>query len=314
MSVFAPTRVVVWCSADQAEVVRRVVACGGVELVGVCGAEPIQTATLAQGLNVAPIDDPRQLGREPEAETVWLAADVELPVETIRQLARHSRVVSTALHPSTLADLDGSPPRIEFAPLTAVLPPLEDVELREHFGTAHGIVADLAGPAQLGGIAARLFDFADLVTRWIGTPTQVTATWLSGDGRSTPASTPRAAGGTLSVQFRSERGPAAVGLISAAATWRRRLAITGPLGLIEIGEQAIAWRDEAGRIVDHEVLAADGAEALIARALTHQGPDGGSADPAARLAICEAVWLSCRTGSAESPARLMETLLPGRNR
>ncbi|HMN95995.1 MAG TPA: hypothetical protein PKC43_06705 [Phycisphaerales bacterium] len=305
----ADLSMVVWCSADQAELVRRVVAAERIALLGVCGADPMQTATLAQALGLPGIDDPRKLGRDPEAGVVWLAADVELPSETIRQLARRSRIVATSLQPSTLADLAaGEEAPIEAAPLTAVLPPLEDPEFRAQFGRAHGIVADLAGPPQLGGIGARLYDFADLTARWLAPPASVTATWLAADGRSSPPPSPRGAGGTLSIQLRDESGAVAVGLISTASAWRRRLAITGPLGLVEIGEQTIALRDEAGRLVDCEALAADAPEAQIARQLVHPESAGAPADRAARLAICEAAWLSCRTGAAESPSQLMETL------
>ncbi|MFO0875471.1 MAG: hypothetical protein U0575_16090 [Phycisphaerales bacterium] len=127
-----------------------------------------------------------------------------------------------------------------------------------------------------------------------------------------------------------------------------RASFLGPAGRLDAGPRAVAWFDPDGAQVDEhrpapDVAAArsddDGATALdsagsvsdpmiaaiaaLATALRRGAAaqrEGATEirtvpanDLVGALAVCEAVRLSCRTGSPESPAALMETLAAPRS-
>lgn len=341
----AGPRAIVWTEQGRAEVLRAVASAVGLRVVGAGCAAKGRSSAVASVFGCAAVDDLRSALTEGECDIVVIgsAGDfgaVSNPGDAGAVLAarqRGVRVVTLDPLPASAMELSGawsaSGPGGLRAVDAAVFVPLartgrscrEAAEVLEMFGKPRTLLVEACCRPEEGTLGARLFSAVEVLVWLMGEPESVDAAYASPE-RGTlvplPGETLRDAHGDITANFRFVDGRAAALLASdQAARWGRTITMLGPGGRLRVFDDGFEWVGADGERVDSsrqvkrrgETPDRSAGVATMAEAVTRlldpAIPDEGPVDHAAVLAVCQAVLLSTRTGSAESPStirRMME--------
>jgi len=306
----------VWCSAEQAPLVRETAATAGLTVVAI-GSERISEATeLAAQFNARRVDDPRQFSQATEADLLWLAAGDSLNAEMPGGMDVLDRPIVTLQPPlGSLTDASNPPecPTAVFVPLMRRSPGFEAAaQVLPQFGPVLCVNVFLrSGPGQ-GTLASRLFDAMDVVNTLCGAPETINAA-LAGPLAEVPERLSVLCGHmTLNLRFKANRC-GCVALSDRAGTWFRGVTVLGDHGHLRISDTGFEWIGVDGTLIDrHAEPASSGLPALIAGQLKHllveHPPSDPPMDHVALMALFEAARLSCLTGQDESPAKLIHMM------
>lgn len=336
---------IVWAEQDRAGVVRAVAAAAGLSVVGAGCATKGRSSAVAALFECPPVDDLRSVLTEGACGLVIVGSAGDFgaasnPSDASAVLAarqRGVRVVTLEPLPASALELAGpwsasGPGGItavhaaRFVPLARTSRSFRDAaEVLEMFGRARTVQIEGCCRPDEGSLGARLFGAVEVLVWLMGEPESVDAAYAPPERNllvPLPGETLRDAHGDITANFRFSDGRAAAVLASdQSARWSRCVTMLGPGGRLRVFDDGFEWVSPAGERVDAarqtkrrgesiETPRSVGAIAeAIGRLLDPAIPDDGPIDHAAVLAVCQAVLLSTRTGSAESPStirRMME--------
>jgi hypothetical protein len=314
-------RVACWVGETLLPAFRALTADDRVHVVTMGGTDAV-TRDVAAELNLAHVDDPRQLAATAEVEAIVLmdperrlSAD---ELTAILSAAQDRPLLSMATRPSGLAAfLEEASPLSGSGPLPLPVPWFRGLrrgrrllEAMETFGTPFSASVEVSGPRADGLLATRLLDSFDLLSTWFGLPAFVDAAAVR------PPGTADAAPDRLFVIARYLDGR--VASVTAGADGgrhQRSVTLTGQGGRLRLVDDGIDWSDAEGAIVEFQTsspprdldLADDLAESIeaIVRRLVPMRPAEATLD---LLAVCEACMLSARTGEPEAIDRVRRML------
>lgn len=341
----AGPRAIVWAEVDRAEALRAVVGAAGLVVVGAGCATKGRSSAVAAVFGCPVVDDLRLALTEGECDLVVIGSAGDFgtashPSDAGAVLAarqRGVRVVSLEPLPASALELAGAWSASAAGGLKAVdaarFVPLartgrscrEASEVLEMFGKPRTLLVEACCRGDEGTLGARLFSAVEVLVWLMGEPESVDAAYASPE-RGTliplPGETLRDAHGDITANFRFADGRAAAVLASdQAARWNRTITMLGPGGRLKVFDDGFEWVGADGERLDSsrqvkrrgETPEKAGAVAPISEAIVRlldpAIPDEGPVDHAAVLAVCQAVLLSTRTGSAENPGtirRMME--------
>jgi predicted dehydrogenase len=298
---------IAWLSAGQEPHLRDLLERAAVDLVAVTAPHPQEATALARAFAVDALPDLRAALQHERADVLWLAAPVDHLEREQRPLRpREPALLAAEPFPRSVGETIVAPDsRIEVAPLLRWAP--------GHVAAAE-VVSQLEGPfavsVQLvsgpgeGTLLGRLFDGLDLIESCCGPVERVDgAAWgPRGDHRHV----------TANLRFGDGRG-AALTVSHGAGSWFREATLLGDESCLRIWDDGFAL-SRRGRPTER--LGGRGAPVRYGHLVAHQmsrrlerrPPQAPPADTTRLLALCEAVWLSARTGQGESPRRLLELL------
>jgi hypothetical protein len=338
-------KVIVWAEQERAAVLHAVAAFAGFSVVGAGCATKGRSSAVAAIFDCPVVDDLRSVLTEGECDLVVIGTAGDFgaasnpgdaaAVKAARQ--RGVRVVSLEPLPASALELAGpwSTPgpggvtavdAAHFVPLARISRSFRDaVDVLEMFGRARTLLVEACCRPEEGTLGARLFSAIEVLVWLMGEPESVDAAYAPPERGllvPLPGETLRDAHGDITVNFRFADGRAAAILASdQSARWSRSITMLGDGGRLKVYDDGFEWVSAAGERVDAarqtkrrgETLETPRSVETIAEAITRQLdpaiPDEGPMDHAAVLAVCQAVLLSTRTGSAESPStirRMME--------
>ena len=250
---------IVWAEPDQADLVRAATAEAPVELIAAGGPDPDGARTLAEGIDVAPIDDLRAAVAQGNVDLVWLAGDRPLAEATRTALASTADLrVLTARPRPTLASA-------EVTPLVRRGPAFGRVlDLLPEIAPLRAISIVSAGAATDAPLAGRLHDALDLLVRLAGPPDVVHA--IATDAPRTDEDTGLT--GAVSITARGAGLTAGLVLDAHGGAWRRDVTLLGAGGAIRFSDDTLEWTGSDGTVLDrHTEDAPWTAGQLIGRAL-----------------------------------------------
>ncbi len=345
MSMEADIRAVVWAEPDRALVLRSVSALAGLAVVGAgCGVKG-RSSGVASIFGCAVVDDLRSVLTDGACDLVVIgsagdfggASDPSDAAAVLAARQRGVRVVSLEPLPASALELGGAWSATGAGGLSAVdaavFVPLartarsfrECAEVFEMFGQARTLHVEACCRPDEGTLGARLFSAVEVVVWLMGEPESVDAAYAPpgrGPVMALPGEKLRGTVGDITVNFRFADGRAASVLASdQSGRWSRNLTMLGGGGRLRVYDDGFEWVNSEGDKVDAarhtkrrgETLEMPRSVEAMADAFTRlldpAIPDEGPIDHASVLAVCQAVLLSTRTGSSESPStirRMME--------
>jgi hypothetical protein len=345
MTAPAGHKAIVWAEFDRAEIVRAVAAKAGLAVIGAGCATKGRSSAVAGLLDCPVVGDLRSALTEADCDLILIASAGDFgtashPGDAAAVLAarqRGVRVVTLEPLPASALELvgpwsaagAGGGPAVDaatFVPLARTGRAFRDAaEVLEMFGPARTLHVEACCRPDEGSLGARLFSATEVLIWLMGEPESVDAAYAPPE-RATliplPGETLRETHGDITANLRFADGRAASILTSdQSARWSRNITMLGSGGRLRIYEDGFEWINPAGERVDasrHTKRRGETTEtplsvSTIAEAITRlmdpAMPEEGPMDHAAVLAVCQAVLLSTRTGSAESPAtirRMME--------
>jgi len=308
-----PSRVLAWMEPAQLELLRQTIRATGFELVGVGCDERSDANDLADALDVPASADLRHaLERDHQSiDLLWLLAGSPLD-DPIREVIRRTgmRTITSEPRPQSINDVARDP---ALADLFTFVPQMAFSDgfmaaraLLEELGVVRCVNVSFTAPPAAGSLHARLYDALHVITT------------LCGDAMAVHAATGNSAteGDALPHQWLSANvmfpgGQAAVLTVRCGTgPWARRLIAIGDHGMLDIDDTTCRWLERSDE-PDHRGPSVTVGE-LVARQLRRMRQHHERLDPPVNasnlLALCEAAWLSCRTGQVEAPGRMIEAM------
>ena len=184
-------------------------------------------------------------------------------------------------------------------------------EAIEQLGQRHCVNVSLrSGPGE-GTLLARLLDAMDVVEALCGMPQTIDAA-LAGPLQGIPDSAADLRGHlTANMRF-LENLCACIAVSDSAGCWFRGVTILGEGGSVRITDAGFDWIAPDGRVVESHEQAMMPPGRLVGMEIKRMIERADSTEPpldhARLLGLCEAARLSCRTGEAEEPAKVLEVL------
>ena len=335
----AGPRTIVWADEPRAECIKAVAEAAHLRVVGAgCGVKG-RSSAVAGLFDCPAVDDLRSVLTEGECDAVLIASAGDFgaaakPSDALAVLHAHQRGVrvmtldplpASALElsgpwttpgPGGVRPLDG----LAFVPLVRSSRPYRDAaEVLEMFGAARTLLIEACCRPEEGSLGARLFGAIEALLTLVGEPDSVDAAYAPPQrGQLIPqlGETLREAHGDITANFRFADGRAAAMLVSdQSGRWSRNVTLLGGGGRLRIFDDGFEWINPAGESVDTSrqvkrrgETPASRAVPIIAeavsRALDPAVPTESPLDSAGILAVCQAILLSTRTGSAESPSTI----------
>ncbi len=310
-------RLVAWAEPGQMPLLREAIEGGTLAMAAVGSPDTADGTQLSEDLATERTLTLRDAILRDDVDMLWIASPQ--PVEKDeRRLLREARAgaVTTEPLPASAADVLSDPDEARtahFVPLMRQGPGFERAgEVFDTFGERYAANIFLGcGPGQ-GTLFARLFDAMDLAEAIGGTVEQVHAALWRPIG--VVPETLRSLTGTLTINLRFRDNRCASLCVSdCAGAWLRRVVLVGAGGCLRIDDGGFEWIAPDGRTIDAhrekqtpspgELVARQVRRLLEGRAGINQPPD-----TARLLAVCEAARLSARTGSPETPEKVIEML------
>ncbi|HZW09767.1 MAG TPA: hypothetical protein VFF69_07680 [Phycisphaerales bacterium] len=338
-------RAIVWVAEDRVEFLRAVARAADLRVVGAGSPVKGKSGSIAAALGCGSVDDLRSALTEGECELVLVGSPGDFgaasaPSDAAAVLAarqRGVRVVTLDPLPASALELAGGWSSVGLGGVRAVdaarLVPLarcgrsfrDAREVREMFGPARTLLVEVCCRPDEGSLGACLFSALDVLVWLMGDPESVDAAYATarrGPLVALPGESLRDAHGDITANCRFADGRAAAILASdQSGRWSRNLTMLGDAGRLRIYDDGFEWVSAAGERVDASrqtkrrgetpelARSVEAAADAVTRLLDPAVPEEGPIDHAAVLAACQAVLLSTRTGSSESPAtirRMME--------
>lgn len=337
-------QVVVWTDERRMAFLSEVFAVAGVEVIGAGSPEKGKSSAVAQYFDCKPVDDLRQVLTEGPASCVVIGsadafASSSDPGDVQAVLACHRRggmvlslepVPASALEYSACwSGMSGSvvpADLVQFVPRMGAMRSFRDAaDSREMFGPVRTLLIECCTRPEEGSLGAAMYRAVDMMHSVLGEPMGVDAAYsLSTSGLlvALPGESLRELHGDLTAHVRFDSGCAAVLLVSdQSGRWSNTITMLGPGGRFRIYDDGFEWVGmDAQRVDAFRQTQNRGEEPQPSRSVAAVGeaigrlldptiPRIGPVDHAAVLAVCQAMLLSARTGSAERPAtirRMME--------
>ena len=310
-------RLVAWAEPGQTPLLREAVEDGTLAMAAVGSPDTADGAKLSEDLATERTLTLRDAILRDDVDMLWIAS--RQPIEKDeRRLLREARAgaVTTEPLPASAADVLGDPDEARtahFVPLMRQGPGFERAsEVFDTFGERHAANIFLGcGPGQ-GTLFARLFDAMDLAEAIGGTVEQMHAALWRPIG--VVPETLRLLTGTLTINLRFRDNRCASLCVSdCAGAWLRRVVVVGVGGSVRIDDGGFEWIAPDGRTIDaHREKRTPSPGELVARQVRRllEGRDRISPPPdtARILALCETARISARTGSPETPDKVIEML------
>ncbi len=310
-------RLIAWAEPGQTPLLREAVEDGSIAMAAVGSPDAADGTQLSEDLAAQRTPTLRDAILRDDGDMLWIASPQPIEKDE-RRLLRESPTgaVTTEPLPASAADVLGDPDEARTAhcvPLMRQSPGYEAAaDVFETFGERHAANIFLGcGPGQ-GTLFARLFDAMDLAEAIGGTIEQLhAALWrpLGGVPETLPSLT-----GTLTINLRYRDNRCASLCVSdAAGGWLRRLVVVGVGGSLRIDDGGFEWIAPDGRTLDahHEERTPTPGELVarqVRRLLEGRAAISPPPDTARLLALCEAARISARTGSPETPDKVIEML------
>ncbi|MEM8758375.1 MAG: hypothetical protein AAGF47_11415 [Planctomycetota bacterium] len=316
-----------WLRADQTDLVRRVIADAGFELIAAGGdgghelaahagartASDLRALVASTDASLVLLGDPGPFAdgaRRDDFKTLLAAAQAGITIASLEPIPPLSLHLTD---PAWRSASDVARERVVFTPLVrrgAAFRRAQD--LLESFGPIDTVAIQTLGRGAEGSLGARLTGACDLLIRLLGMPLAVHAIHTPGPDDPPAPETLRGFRGHLAATFRFAEGQSASLFASdRAATWSRSLTLIGPGGRIVADDETVEWYDAAGLHVDSMTArhreTDDLAASVIAddlRAVMGNAPRTAPVDLGSVLATAHAGLLSARTGHAEQPEKI----------
>jgi hypothetical protein len=344
-------RAIVWASEEVAEFVRAALRTAEITPVGAGSPVKGRSGAVAAIFACPPVDDLRSSLTEGSCDLVVIASagafgTVSEPGDAAAVLmaaARGVKVLTLEPIPASALGLSGGWLTVGTGTLRAVdsarIVPLprcgrsfrDAAEVLEMFGGARTLVVEVCCRPDEGTLGACLFGAVEVLVGLMGEAESVDAAYAppKRGGRGgllvpLPGESLRDARGDITANFRFSDGRAAALVASdQSGRWSRNIMMLGEGGRLRIYDDGFEWVSVAGERVDaarqtkrrgQTPETPRSVEALadsLTRLLDPAIPDDPPIDHATVLAVCQAVLLSTRTGSAESPATIRRMMVVG---
>ncbi len=310
-------RLIAWAEPGQTPLLREAVEDGSIAMAAVGSPDAADGTQLSEDLAAQRTPTLRDAIQRDDGDMLWIASPQPIEKDE-RRLLREARTdaVTTEPLPASAADVFGDPDEARtahFVPLMRQCPGFERAgEVFDTFGERHAANIFLGcGPGQ-GTLFARLFDAMDLAEAIGGPIEQVhAALWRPRGG--VPETLPSLTGTlTISLRHRDNRC-ASLCVTDCAGGWLRQLIVVGVGGSLRIDDGGFEWIAPDGRTFDaHREKRLPSPGELVARQvrrlLERRVAISPPPDTARVLALCEAARISARTGSPETPDKVIEML------
>lgn len=324
-----------WADEARADCINAIAAAAALTVVGAGCSTKGRASSVAATLDCPPVDDLRAALTDAECDAVLIASaenfgNAAHQSDAAAVLHAHTRGVrvitldplpASALElagPWTTPGAGGVTPLagLSFVPLARAAQPFrEAIEILEMFGEPRTVLVEACCRPEEGSLGARLFGAIEVLLSLIGEPESVDAAFAPPDrGALIPqlGETLRNAHGDITANFRFADGRAAAVLATdRSGRWSRNITMLGPEGRLRIFDDGFEWVNPAGDRVDAsrqvkrrgqtpQSRAVQTIAEAITRILDPAVPTDIPLDHAGVLAVCQAILLSTRTGSAES--------------
>ncbi len=345
MPALSGRRAIVWAAEDRAPFLRAAARAADLSVVAAGSPAKGRSGAVAEVLDCPPMDDLRSGLTEGECDLVILgspggfgaASEPGDAAAVLMARQRGVRVVTLEPLPAGALELAGGWSSVGSGGVRAVdaarLVPLmragrsfrDAAEVLEMFGEARTLLVEVCCRPDEGSLGACLFGAVEVLVGHMGEAESVDAAYAPprrGLLVPLPGESLRDAHGDITASFRFANGRAAALVASdQSGRWSRNVMMLGEGGRLRIYDDGFEWVSAAGERVDasrqtkrrgETPETPRSVEALadaLARLLDPAVPEDPPVDHAGVLAVCQAVLLSTRTGSAESPAtirRMME--------
>ena len=277
---------VAWIAPEQAELLQDVVHASKLHLSAIGTTNQSDLPTLGDALKVETCSDIRTLATTHDDAILWIAQPQSYDV-SLCELLRHraTPTVTTTPLSGTMDELvneAGKSPAAKFIPLmrrsASYGEAFDDIE---QFGQPKAAHCTMTCSSIEGTLWSRLFDAMDFINGLFGTPEIVQAFLYSNRIPDEPSDLRGHM--TVNLQFQQQR--VATMLLSDQATWKREAMMINEKHSIVVG--------------DGDTTPAQ----LIAKGI--HSTQSTTADAPRVLALCEAARMSCLTGAAEQPSRVL---------
>ncbi|MCZ6835933.1 MAG: hypothetical protein O7G85_09180 [Planctomycetota bacterium] len=317
------SRVIVWAHPDQEDLIREAIEVAQLELIAVASDRREGASVLSEAFGVERLGDLRDAIQHPDLDVLWLAAP--LPIEAQeRKLIRESGHPALSLEPrpGEIAALCKQPEDADtarFIPLLRRSEAFQNLQqMLQDAAPPHSLSLSFRGRPEHGTLFARLFDAMDLIDHLCGDVESVSAS-LAIPEFDAHAPAPRVPDslfnlhGHMSVNFNfAENRCASAVLSNVSDSWFRGVTMLSETGSLRLTDRECHWRgapDEMASFTDPEPITAGRLVGeSIRRRLDNLDHDVHPPNFPRLLALCEAARLSCRTGQAESPSRMLAML------
>jgi predicted dehydrogenase len=301
----------IWADANQTALIQDAVKTCGAPVVGIGSPDAEDGRALAEALDAAFVSDLRHSLHAAHNTLLWVASSQPLDESELRAI-HDTRTETASCEPDLLLALcamnDGKlPGTVHFIPrFRRTAGYLGALTVFEESGppAAASLVFESEEPH--GSLHARFYDALDTLVSVCGMPETVSGTLHPKQSGS--AGPQHAHHLVAHLRFESHRC-ASIMLSRAARRWSRQAIFLGEHGSLQVSEQTfdVTGQDEtrtddappaptAGHVYGTQLD-------RVMQDLDSQAP---TADPVMINALCEAVYLSDRTGQAESPQRLLD--------
>ena len=277
---------VAWIAPRQATLAKDVAKAANLQLVAVGTSDQPNVVGLGETLKAETCDDIRSMTTQFEDAIFWIAEPRAYDI-SLCELLRHREMPTVTTTPLSgnideLVVESGKTPAAKYIPLfrrsSSYGEATDDIE---QFGQPHSAHCTMTCSHVEGTLWSRLFDAMDSINGLFGTPEIVQAFLHSSRVPDEPSDL--LGHMTVNVQFQQQR--CATLLLSDQSSWKREMQMIGD---------------------DHSITFGDGDTSpaqLIADGI--HSSEATMADAPRVLALCEAARLSCLTGSAEQPSRVL---------
>ena len=315
-------RIIVWAQPGQEILLRDAIDEAQLELVGVGSDTPDGAAVLSEKFSVERLGDFRQVSQHQDVDLLWLASPAPIE-EAERKLIREMNLltISSEPRPGDIATLANNPDDMApdvFLPLMRRSEGFQSaLQALETHPPPQGILISFRSRPGEGTLFARLFDAMDLIDQLSGEVESVSAT-LAESGLSVTTSRPPVPETlmnlrghmSLNVQFADNRCAAAL-LSNCSDSWFRGVTMLTDDGNLNLTDSGCGWSGDDGEV--HEFTHTPvSSGVLVGRQILRLRENLKHTVPPPNyprlLALCEAARLSCLTGQAESPARMLTML------
>ena len=277
---------VAWIAPHQATLAKEVAKAANLNLIAIGSSIQSELVDLGETLKAETCDDIRTMATQFEA-IFWIAEPNAYDISLCDLLRnRNTTTVTTTPLFGSIDELvveSGKTPAAKYIPLfrrsAAYGEATDDIE---QFGQPHSAHCTMTCSHVEGTLWSRLFDAMDSINGLFGTPEIVQAFLHSSRVPDEPSDL--LGHMTVNVQFQQQR--CATLLLSDQSNWKREMQMIGD-------EHSITFGD--GDTPPAQLIA-DGIHSS----------ETTMADAPRVLALCEAARLSCLTGSAEQPSRVLE--------
>jgi len=278
---------VAWISPNQGALAKEVAKEAGLKLTAIGTSETTLLSDLASELKVDACDDIRSMATQFDDAIFWIAEPSAFDV-SLCELLRCRKMPTVTTTPLSgnideLVDESGKAPAAKYIPLFRRSAGFgEATDDIEQFGQPCSAHCTMTCSQVEGTLWSRLFDAMDSINNLFGTPEIVQAFLHSTKVPEEPSDL--LGHMTVNLQFQQQR--CASLLLSDQSNWKRTLHMIGQ---------------------DHSITFGDG-DTLPARLIADgiHSSEATMADAPRVLALCEAARLSCLTGAAEQPHRVLE--------